>query len=87
MKFSEIVKQAVALLQDSGRVSYRSLKIEFDLSDDHLDALKDELIDILELATDKGGKMLVWTGDGDITAATKTESSSQPPARPSSPSS
>ena len=47
MKFSEIVKQAVALLQDSGRVSYRSLKIEFDLSDDHLDALKDELIDIL----------------------------------------
>ena len=34
----------------------------------------------IELATDKGGKMLVWAGDGDITAATKTESPSQPPA-------
>ena len=42
MKFSEIVKQAVAFLRDSGWVSYRSLKIEFDLSDDHLDPLKDE---------------------------------------------
>ena len=42
MKFSEIVKQAVALLQDSKRISYRSLKIEFDISDNHLAALKDE---------------------------------------------
>ena len=28
VKFSEIVKQAVTLLQDSGRVSYRALKRE-----------------------------------------------------------
>ena len=60
MKFSEIVKQTVALLQDSGRVSYRALKMEFNLDDNQLDALKDELTEIQELAADKDGKMLVW---------------------------
>ena len=39
MKFSEIIKQAVALLQDSGRVSYRALKREFDLDDEALEEL------------------------------------------------
>ena len=50
MKFSEIVDQATALLQRKGRVSYRALKMEFGLDDDQLDALKEELIDIEELA-------------------------------------
>ena len=48
-------------------MSYRTLKIEFDLSDDHLDALKEELIEVKELAIDKDGKMLVWAGDGETT--------------------
>ena len=63
MKFSEIVKQASLLLQDAGRVSYRALRVEFDLTDEQLDILKEELIDIQEVAADKNGKMLVWTGD------------------------
>ena len=57
MKFSEIAKEAIALLQDSGRVSYRALKVEFDLTDDLLDILKAELIDIQEAAVDKDGKI------------------------------
>ncbi|MCZ6893042.1 MAG: hypothetical protein O7H40_03210, partial [Gammaproteobacteria bacterium] len=65
MKFSEIVKQTAALLQDSGRVSYRALKREFDLDDAILEDLKDELIEIQELAVDRDGKMLVWAGDAD----------------------
>ena len=72
MKFSEIIDQAAALLQRKGRVSYRTLKIEFNLTDEHLDALKEELIDVEALAVDKDGKMLVWTGDGE------TPPSSQP---------
>ena len=63
MKFSEIVDQATALLQRKGRMSYRALKMEFDLDDDQLDILKEELIDIQELAADKDGKMLVWKGE------------------------
>ncbi len=73
MKFSEIVQQTREWLQREGRVSYRALKLEFALSEEHLDALKEELIDIQELGVDKDGKMLVWTGDCE------TLPSSQPP--------
>ena len=62
MKFSEVVAQTLAWLQREGRVSYRALRLEFDLDDQVLDALKEELIEIKELAVDKDGKMLVWTG-------------------------
>src|SRR6185436_15104436 len=64
MKFSEIVEQAKTLLQRKERISYRALKMEFDLDDEQLDILKEELIDIEELAIDKDGKMLVWIGQG-----------------------
>ena len=43
MKFSELVAQVLALLQRQGRVSYRALKREFDLDDDFLADLKEEL--------------------------------------------
>ena len=62
MKFSEIVEQAKALLQRKERISYRALKMEFDLDDEQLDVLKEELVDVEELAVDKDGKMLVWAG-------------------------
>ena len=39
MKFSEVVNQAIALLEESGRVSYRALKREFDLDDEALEDL------------------------------------------------
>ena len=64
MKFSEIVKEARGLLEDKGRVSYRMLKLEFALNDEQLDVLREELIDIEEVAVDKDSKMLVWVGDG-----------------------
>jgi len=63
MKFSEIVDQATALLQRKGRLSYRALKREFELDDAVLEDLRDELIDIQEVAADKDGKMLLWTGE------------------------
>jgi hypothetical protein len=62
MKFSEVVAQTLAWLQRDGRVSYRALRLEFDLTEDVLDALKEELIEARELALDKDGKMLVWAG-------------------------
>jgi class 3 adenylate cyclase len=62
MKFSEVVAQTLTWLQREGRVSYRALRLDFDLKDDVLDALKEELIEVKELAADKDGKMLVWTG-------------------------
>ena len=58
MKFSEIVKEAIDLLRDSGRISYLALQMEFDLSDKQLAALQMELIEVHEVAADKDGKML-----------------------------
>ena len=50
MKFSEVVSQTLAWLQREGRVSYRALRLEFDLNEDVLDALKEEIIEIKEAA-------------------------------------
>jgi class 3 adenylate cyclase len=63
MKFSEIVKQAVTLLHESQRITYRALKREFDLDDEALEDLKAELIDAQRIAVDEDGKVLVWIGD------------------------
>ena len=65
MKFSQVVAQTIAWLQREGRVSYRALKLEFNLNDDVLDALKDELIDAKRLATDENGKVLVLVGTAE----------------------
>src|SRR5262245_47318689 len=62
MKFSEIVKQAVMLLQESQRVTYRALKLEFALDEDQLATLKEERIEGQRVARDEGDKVLVWTG-------------------------
>jgi hypothetical protein len=82
VRFYEIVDQVIALLRSRGRLSYRALTVEFDLNDDSLAALKEELIDIQELAIDKDGKMLVWKG-GEATPPAP----SSPPAQPHSPTS
>ena len=61
--FEEILTQAIAMLQRLGRVSYRALKVQFQLDDDLLELLKDEIVEVHQLARDQEGKMLVWTGD------------------------
>ncbi len=79
MKFSEIIEQASDLLHRKGRFSYRTLKLEFDLSDEQLDALKEELIEVQELAADKDGKMLVWVGAVPVVSSQLSVVSPQPP--------
>src|SRR5262249_41716094 len=64
MKFSDIIDQACTLLQGKGRLTYRSLKLEFGLDDEQLDVLKEELIEGQRVAVDEGGKVLVWVGEG-----------------------
>jgi class 3 adenylate cyclase len=66
MTFYEMLEQVIALLQRHGRVSYRALKVQFELDDDHLDLLKEELIDIQHVARDQDGRMLVWTRRTEI---------------------
>ena len=64
MDFDNLLMQVVDLLRREGRVSYRALKVRFQLDDDVLEALKDEIIDAKRLAVDEKGKLLVWTATG-----------------------
>ena len=60
MKFSEVVTQTLAWLQREGRISYRALKLEFDLNDDALDALKEEIIEAKRLPVTRMARCFVW---------------------------
>jgi hypothetical protein len=61
--FVAVVDQVIALLRQRGRVAYRTLKVQFSLDDDALEALKDELLYAQQLARDEDERILVWTGD------------------------
>jgi class 3 adenylate cyclase/predicted ATPase len=64
MDFYEVLDQVVALLRTRGRVTYRALKLQFQLDDEHLEALKEEIIEAQRVASDEDGKVLVWAGKG-----------------------
>jgi class 3 adenylate cyclase/tetratricopeptide (TPR) repeat protein len=63
MDFYAILDQVIALLRQRQRVTYRALKVQFQLHDDALEALKEELIEAQHLAADEAGRILVWIGD------------------------
>jgi class 3 adenylate cyclase len=65
MTFDEILEQVIALLKRQGRVSYRAMKVRYDLNDDHLEAVKDELIYAQQVAADEDERALVWTGEAE----------------------
>jgi class 3 adenylate cyclase/tetratricopeptide (TPR) repeat protein len=62
MTFEEILDQAIAMLQRRGRLTYSTLKRQFQLDDAALEDLKNELIEGQRLAVDEQGNVLVWTG-------------------------
>src|SRR5262245_12696687 len=81
MDFYEIFDRVIDLLKQRGRVSYRALKMQFDLSDEGVEALKDELIYAQQLAVDEQERVLVWVGNGG-TNTELTTPRAQPPSQP-----
>jgi class 3 adenylate cyclase len=63
MTFEEILDQAIAMLERRRRLTYSTLKRQFQLDDAALEDLKDELIYGQRLAVDEEGRVLVWTGE------------------------
>src|SRR5438309_6118309 len=63
MEFDAVLAQVLDLLQRDGRVSYRALKLRFQLNDEYIEALKDEIIEVKRQAIDRDGRVLVWIGD------------------------
>jgi class 3 adenylate cyclase len=80
MDFYAVLDQIRTLLQRRGRVTYRALKVQFQLDDAHLEALTEELIDAEGVATDEQGKVLVWTGGTG--ASVEPVPPTPPPAAP-----
>ena len=78
MEFYDVVDQVTALLRQRGRVSYRALKRQFQLDEDYIEDLKEELIHTQELAEERDGRMLVWVGAGTTPAQPPNPSPSQP---------
>ena len=79
MDFVAVVDQAIALLRQRGRLTYRTLQLQFQLDDAHLEALKDELIEGQRLAVDEAGRVLVWSGRSGATASPAASAAVEPP--------
>src|SRR5262245_19862158 len=78
--FVAVVDQAIALLRQRGRVTYRTLQLQFTLDDEQLAALKDELLYSQPQVRDDTGRGLIWTDDaGPVLAGTAAPV--EPPAQ------
>lgn len=62
MTFDEVLNQIRTLLHQRGRVTYRSLRLRYQLDDDLLAGITDELVSAERVAVDEDGKVLIWVG-------------------------
>ena len=88
MTFEEILDHAIAMLQRHGRLTYRTLKLQFTLDDEQFAALKDELLYSQPHVVDDVGRGLIWTGDTDTPSALSPPLPAQvapPPTVPQTP--
>jgi class 3 adenylate cyclase/predicted ATPase len=76
MDFYEVVAKVIELLQRESRLTYRSIRRQFDLDDEALEDLKEQVLYSQPQVVDDQGKGLIWTGETE----TKPEpvSTSQP---------
>ena len=62
MDFVTVLDQVIALLRQRGRLTYSTVKRQFQLDDAALEDVKNELIAGQRLAVDEQGNVLVWPG-------------------------
>jgi class 3 adenylate cyclase len=60
--YDAVLAQVLDLLQREQRLSYRVLQLRFQLDEETLEALKDDLIYAKKLAVDEESRVLIWTG-------------------------
>ena len=78
MTFEDILDQAIAMLQRRGRMTYRTLQLQFQLDEAHLEALKDELRYAHPEVRDDAGRGLVWAGEAHTDAPAASGASGIP---------
>ena len=82
MDLYAVIDHVQTLLHEHKRLSYRALKLQFQLDDEHLEAVKEELIEIRESAADKDGKMLIWKGETEAPKERPAQLVDTPAAEP-----
>ena len=78
MNLLDIIRDARRHLQENGRVSLRVLRRQFELDDEALEELIEELVDVQRVAR-REENVLVWAGDATQSAREPTPE--QPAAR------
>ncbi len=75
-----MLEQVIELLERHRRVTYRALKRQFDIDDDYVEDLKDEIIKARQLAVEQDGEMLVWSDEteGTLASAAQPDQTSVP---------
>jgi len=85
VKLLEIIRDARDHLRENGRVSLRVLRRQFELDDEALDELIEELVDVQRVAR-REENVLVWAGNEDpAPSAARRPPSASSPASPQSP--
>lgn len=69
MDFAEVLEKVLELLQRQGRVSYRALKLRFELNDEVLEGLKEELLFVHAEHVKEEGPGLVWSGATPVSSS------------------
>jgi class 3 adenylate cyclase/predicted ATPase len=72
MDFYALVDQVIQILRTRGRMSYRAMKLRFDLTDELLDALKEELVYSCGENVRQEGAGVVWTGESRLAPTVST---------------
>jgi class 3 adenylate cyclase len=80
MEFYEVVRQAAKLLQEQGRLTYRTLRRHFALDEETLEDLKEELL-FSHPVRDEDGRGLVWIGETEKILVTPNQPN-QPEPQP-----
>ena len=70
MDFVAVVDQVIALLRQWGRLTYGTLKRQFQLDDAALDDLKEQLLYAYPQVVDDAGHGLVWTDEPAVSPTT-----------------
>ena len=79
MDFYTLLDQVVDLLRQRQRVTYRALQRQFDLDEETLTDLKNELLYAQQVARDEDGRVLIWTGSVDTSSSPPSPSAQHVP--------
>ena len=82
MDFYDALDQVVALLQQRGRITYRTLKREFQLDDEGIEDIKEELLYAHPEVVDDEGRGLIWHGETEEAQETVSQTAAAPAAEP-----